>query len=479
MAVAAQNKCRGAINPFTPHALTGKQIAGRQHMAGIVLSGLTVPKIFPTDEIAIKNPWVFFMNFEVGSAKPTRAHRDFIPFVVAFFIKQIDALGYRDKTLTVHLYGEASATGTPTKNQQLGRDRAQAVGQLLIAEFERKKGTSRLASGVTMTLDLRSDSDDRARQDRNSRLKGLRLDSNVEKMQTSFRNVHFGLEVGHVAVDEDKDYDCRMVYNAKLETRKVPANELERVLDDMENKIGSLAMFFVAFDFAQIKNFAIKAAKKAVEPLLEDFPEVAIVYEAIDFIIPSDIFLCFQFRDHKGAIAQYQYTGQQNKKSFEMFATVTQAISLLKWLTKIGEALDKVGQAQPAVDQARRVLKNGLDSLLGKDGLIRRNFGDGFTDQLVSIMDAGGGGPLVIEASGWFPVTFKNRSVYDPHTFGGSARTETDELLGKADVTLDFLLEGSDICHDYRATTIIHGGFSLQTGILGFGISKGLLRIMP
>jgi hypothetical protein len=448
-------------------------------MAGQVLSGLTVPKIFNTDEIAIKDPFVFLMNFEAGSAKPKFSHERFIPFVIGFYIKQIDSLGYQDKTLMVHVAGGASATGTPDRNYQLGLARAKAVGQLLIAEFNKQKSASRLAKGMTMVIDPRSVSDTAARQNRNTKLQAYKQDSKVDEMQGSYRSVFFSLKDGHVVDDEDKNYDCRMVYNAKLDTTEVPANELERVLDDTETKIGSLGMFFASFSFGKIKSFVIKAVKDAVKPLLEDFPEVAIVYEAIDFIVPSDIFLCFQFRDHKGAIAQYQYTGQQNSKSFAMFGTVTQAISLLKWLTKIGEALDKVGRAQPAVDQARRMLKDGLDGLLGRDGLIRRHFGDAFANELLSMVDTAVGGPLIIEASEWFPATFENKSVYDPNTFGGSARTETHELLGKADVALDFLLEGSEICHHYRAKTIIHGAFSLQTGILGFGISFGLLRIMP
>jgi hypothetical protein len=457
-------------------------------MASGVPSGLKIPVTVDTEDISIDdNAVVHFKNFAVNSATPKPAHRAYCPFLINFVIQQLDALGYKDKVLKVPIVGEASATGTVGGNSQLGSARATAIGQMLKNEFDRQKGKSGIARAIEFKLELGSLGDSHSRKDRETRLKGLIRNEDIDKMQNSFREAKVGFGVIHVVEDDDMDYQSRMVYNVKLETKKVPANQLEQVIDDLEKKLGG-AGTLAKLGFDQLKTYVLKTLKETVKPLFEDFPEIAIVYETIDFIVPSDLNLCFQFKDNKETMSQYHYTGAQNKKSLDLFDILGKLIGLLKWMTKVEEALEKVDKLGKMWDQASAIvkklkqatgyLKKALDDLLKKDGYVRKYFGDAFADSLLSILSAGTSGPLVIVASGWYAVSFQKKSVYAVSTFGGGARTDAKELLGKSVVTLDFLLDGSEALHHYRATTVIHGEFSIQTGMLGYGFSTGLLRIM-
>jgi hypothetical protein len=456
---------------------------------GGVFSGLAVPLTINSDDVSIDDQSIVrFKNFAVNSTAPKPAHAAYAPFLVGFLIRQIDSIGRTDDKATVHIFGEASATGPALGNAHLAQGRADAIGRMLKAEFDKQKGASGIARKMTMVIDAKGTGDARARDDRDTRLSGLVLNTSIDKMQNDYREAYVNLSARHVVVDDDLLYDCRMVYNIKLDTKKVPANELERVLDDMETKLGSVGTFLAKFGFDQLKSYVVKTLKETVKPLFEDFPEIAIVYESIDFIVPSDLNLCFQFRNHQGTMGQYQYSGTENKKALDLFDCVSKLIGMLKWLTKINDALEKVDKLGKQFDgasdavkklkQATGYLKKGLDDLLSKDGYIRKYLGDGVADLLLTILSSGVSGPLVIEASDWFAVTFEKKSVYAVSSFGGGARTETRELLGKAVVTLDFKLDGPEGLHHYLGTTVIHAAFSLQTGLLGFGFSKGKLRLM-
>jgi hypothetical protein len=72
-------------------------------------------------------------------------------------------------------------------------------------------------------------------------------------------------------------------------------------------------------------------------------------------------------------------------------------------------------------------------------------------------------------------VIFDRPSVFDITTFNGPARTETREFFGKATVRLDFLGEGPEGRLGFRATMTVTNKFSLFSGLIGFGVSKGVL----
>lgn len=458
-------------------------------MAGGIPSGLKIPFTVDNDDISVEdNAIVHFKNFKVGFATPTATHKAYCRPLIGFVIQQLDVLGFKDNILKVPIVGEASATGTVSGNSQLGADRARAIGQMLKAEFDVQKRGSAIARGIEFKPEIGTLGDSKSRPDRETRLKGLVRDQDIESMQKAFREAKVGFGVVHVVVDADMDCVARLAYNVKLDSKKVPANQMDQMLDDLGKKLGGAVGVLGKLAFDQVKSYVLKTLKETLKPLLEDFPEVAIIYETADFITVSDLNLCFQFKDSKGTVGQYQYTGAQNKKSLDFFDALGKLIGLMKWLTKVDEALEKVDKLgkmwEKAADiiekvkKATEYLKKALEDLLDKDGYVRKYFGDALADTIISILSAGTSGPLIIEASEWYAVTFAKKGVYAVNSFGGGARTDTKEFLGKSIVNMDFLLEGSETLHNYRAVTVIHTDFALDTGLLGYGFSKGLLRNM-
>jgi hypothetical protein len=459
-----------------------------------VFSNAAPPPPFHSQDITVDGKSVAFTNFVVNSTVPLQSHRDFIrDAYVPFIINQIDLLGYRDNELKIFIAGSASATGTTEGNQALSDGRAQAIGAVVKEFFDLQKGRSSLARGMTVTIVPVGQGDAFGRallKAFSKKVPGIHFTpEQIEKLEYVCRCAKLSLDYAHVVNEEDMIYLCQQVLNVKLNTKKVPANHLEEVLDAADSKLGKVGSWVVGLGFSQLKKYLINQLKETIKPMFEDFPEVAIVYETVDFIVPSDVFLCFRFKDHFGKTAQYQYTGSENKKSLDLFDAVSKLIGVLKWMTKIQDALEKVDKLSAGFDKAKALvgklkqatgyLKKGIEDLLNKDGLIRKYCGNSFADMLVQILQAGTSGPLLIEASAWFPVIFATPGVYRVDSFeAGWARTETTEKLMKATVELDFLGAGPEGLLGYGAKTIIHADFSLQSGLLGWGFSKGRLKLV-
>ncbi len=464
-------------------------------MAQRVISDLDFPMFPPTKDLLIDAKGaVWFRNFKEGTATPLRAHVDFIrDNYVPFLIRQIDVLGFKDTKATFHLYGFCSATGTAQRNLQLSRARAAAIGQVIKQHFDAQKVISPLAKKMTVELDIHGESNTAAIEDLDTFRKThpdipVRTDRAVEALQWDHRVVAVQMQAAHTVVEEDKDYFCQQVYNAKLNTQKVPANLLEQKIDEIQKKLGTLGSGAAGLALGQLKDWVAKKIKTEVEPLLEDFPETAILFETIDFVVPSDLFLCFRFRDGRGTIAQYQYTGSENKKALGFFDAICHLISLVKWLTKVEQALEAVDKLGGQLDKlkdivkklktATGILKKAIEQLLDKDGWVRKHLGDAFADQVLALLQAGTDGPLIIPASGWFKVQFVKPSVYAVNTFFGPAETWTREYMGKAIVDLKFLGKGPEGRLGFQAEAVIHSEFSIEIGLLGYGVSRGTLILM-
>jgi hypothetical protein len=461
--------------------------------SGVFSHAPSIPP-FKSQDIMVDDKGVLFSNFVVNSILPLQSHRDFIrDSYVPFVILQIDLLGYRDNEITFFVKGSASATGTTDGNQALSDGRAKAIGQVVKHFFDLQKGGSNFAKAMSVKI-VPIGYGDQLGRDLLDGMKeatpGLHLTSaEIEKLEYGCRSAHVDLNYAHVADDDDEEYLCQQVFNATLNTKKVPANHLEELLDSADAKLGKFGSWVAGLGFSQLKKYLIKQLKETIKPMFEDFPEIAIVYESIDFITPGDVFLCFRIKDHMGKIAQYQFTGTQNKKSFDIFDVLSSLISMVRWMTKIQEALEKADNLAGGLEKSKKVIENlkksteylkkGIEDLLKKDGLIRKYCGDSFADMLLSILQAGVNGPLIIEASDWFRVVFVTPSVYQVDSFSSTARIETREFLGKARVDLQFLGAGPEGRLGWGAETIIHTDFTIQTGILGWGSSKGALRIMP
>ena len=461
--------------------------------SGVFSNAPSIPP-FQSQDIAVDDKGVLFSNFVVNSTLPLQSHKDFIrDSYVPFVILQIDLLGYRDNEITFFVRGSASATGTTDGNQALSDGRARAIGEVVKHFFDLQKGSSNFAKGMMVKIKPIGYGDQMGRavlDGMKEATPGLHLTSaEIEKLEYGCRSAHVDLNYAHVADDDDKAYFCQQAFTAKLNTKKVPANHLEELLDSADEKLGKFGSWVAGLGFSELKKYLIKQLKETIKPLFEDFPEIAIVYQTIDFIKPEDVFLCFRMKDHFGKIAQYQFTGTQNKKSFDLFEVFSALISMVRWMTKLQEALEKFDNLAGGLEKSKKVieklkksteyLKKGIEDLLKPDGLIRKYCGNSFADILLGILQAGVTGPLLIEASDWFRVVFVTPSVYQVDSFSSTARIETREFLGRARVDLQFLGAGPAGRLGWGAETIIHTDFTIQTGILGWGMSFGKLRIMP
>jgi len=461
-------------------------------MQGVFSSAPPIPPFSSTD-IVVDGKGVNFCNFVVNSTVPLKSHRDFIrDSYVPFVIQQIGLLGYRDNEIKFFVKGSASATGPTLGNDALSDGRAQAIGEVVKQYFDQQKGSSTFAKSMSVKIVPIPLGDQLGRavlEGLKEKNPGLHLTSaEIEKIEYVCRGAYLSLDYTHIVNDDDTAYDCQQAFNVTLKTKKVPANHLEEVLDQADSKLGKVGSWVVGLGFSQLKKYLVKQFKETIKPMFEDFPEIAIVYETIDFVTPGDTFLCFRFKDHFGKVAQYQFTGTQNKKSLDIFDVFSTLISMLKWMTKIQEALEKADNLAGGLDKAKDVveklkksteyLKKGIEDLLKKDGLIRKYCGDSCADMLLGILQAGTSGPLIIEASDWFRVVFVTPSVYAVESFSSVARIETREFLGKARVDLQFLGAGPEGRLGWGAETIIHTDFTIQTGLLGWGVSKGNLQLM-
>jgi hypothetical protein len=463
-------------------------------MAGGVFTDFDFPTFPPTEFIVTTSDQVIFRNFVVDHAEPRPEHLAFIRSnLIPFFIRQVDALGFpNDNNLDLFLIGFASATGQSTHNLGLSSSRAAAIGSAIAQEFQRQKAQSKFAKGITVTPHPKGAGDGPARANlealklRNPELRRHPLSSrDIELLQPTMRSVLTTLKLHHEVEDDDTKVDCRQLLTAKIKVEKVPANHLEQVLDDIEHKIPPALKFVLDQGIEFVKNRIVKELKSIITELAVDFPEIAIVFATIDFIIPSDIKNQFEFRNHRGNSARYNYTGSQNKIGVDVFEALAKLLSVFKWLTKVDEALEKFDKLKPNVEALEKVLKNVKTAvktlekletdLENRDGLIRKHLGDGVADVLIALLKAGKDNLMVVPATEFFPVAFVSKGVFDVNTFSGFARTEVVASLGRTKTTLEFLGAGPEGRLGFGAATIIFGPFAITNSLIGFGISKGNL----
>jgi hypothetical protein len=458
----------------------------------VVPADILFPDLPPTKFIATLNGSVLFSNFAVDSPKPVVPfHTDFIrERLVPFLIAQIDQLGFDDRIATIHLFGFASATGTAAHNRTLSQARAQATGDAIAVEFDRQKDKSKFAHNIQIEVDPHGEGDEAGRLQLALIRKILGrapTSAEIEQQEFALRSVRVRIQAAHRVVDDDKKVLCRELFSVKFETKKVPANLLEQTIDDIAKQVGPVLSSLLGTAFDIFKSEAKSTLKSALKELEVGAPELFVIFESIDFIVPADITLAFEFKDGRGRTATYKYTGEENKRTFTILDALAKFISFTKWLEKLDEALKKFKliRAIKSVDLDKflnKVLKDALKSahsLVDKGGSLRAVIGDPVADILLAIFELGAKAPLRFDVSDFALVIFGRPGVFDVSTFNGPARTETREFLGKANVRLDFLGEGPEGRLGFRATTRIQTRFSFSTGLLGFGISKGFLLVLP
>lgn len=458
-----------------------------------VISSLPFPVILPTPFVRTTQDSALFSNFITNHAELREEHKAFIRGTfVRFLIQQLEANGFNDTRLTILTNGSASATGAADENMALSLARAESLGAGIKAEFDIQKTRSPVAKSVNIVVKTSGVGDTLS--------KGLlavhqRLNPGrpltppqIELLQPGARSAFAALRVVHVLTGDEKITFCRQNFAAKFKKKKVPANQLEQVLDDAERRLGGFATFLLSLGFGKVKALILKEIKEGIAALA-DIPLLGLVFAEIEFVVPSDINLVFEFKDSKGANAFYTFSGSQQSKSVSVLSAVAEIVGVLKSLAALKDKLEKFDGLPAQFDQLKKLIANlaKATELLEKlirdledpGGVVRKTMGNAFADTLLAILRAGNDGALTIPASRFAPIAFVNTTaLFDIHTFNSPARTFTTEFAGRATTELSFLGTGPDGGRVFNAACVLNSEFSINFGMLGVGVANGFLGLV-
>jgi hypothetical protein len=305
--------------------------------------------------------------------------------------------------------------------------------------------------------------------------------------------------VQHVVNEDDQKVFCRQILDVKLVVQKVPANLLEQKIDELQRKVPPELMAALKEFFDAAKGLA----KTLVEQLLKaaefSAPELFLIFKEIDFLVPSDVALQFEFKDSRARTTKYNFIGSANKVDLSLLDVLAQALSLLKWLTRLPQGLEEmereveetgkklnlsheqIDALKAAIDKAKKLAGNAkkiFDAITAPNSLFRKVVGDGPADLIIKAVNAGSGALLGEKqvATDWALVSFESQGVFDIFSFAGAARTVTQETVGKpTTVALDFAARKNEPLLGFQAHVTLERKFTLSLTLGSFEIANGAL----
>lgn len=452
--------------------------------------------------VAAGDAYVRFDNFGVGKAVPLKEHVNFISnFLVPHYIKTLEALNDPNhNTLTVPGIGQASATGDVNKNKALSDSRVRAIGEVVKREFDKLKTRSAIASSCRVEIDSQAWGETeslKVRDGAEQKFHTKFTDQQVEAAQGNYRSVMMAINAYDKIDPDDSLYQCRELYEVDFKVEKVPANLLEQTIDDIDKKLGTIGKLAglgvwkgVLWRIQKVYKYQIKNLLKNAGRLIEDIPEIKIMMEVIDFVIPSDISLLFEFKDNKDKRAVYAYSGSTNKKdTSDALKMLMYVLGIRRYLQKAETALKaaltspRCAPFRPEIQAAlmevisiEAQFDSTLASLTGRGGVVRKYLGDAVTDFLLALMRKDPPAKARIPVSPWsvpFPMT--DKKYYDVKSFGGPARTLIWDVLFKSHISLEFAGRDEHGYLGYGGSTEVVSDISAQNQALAFGVSNGRL----
>lgn len=466
-------------------------------MPGVIPSSVSPPLPMSSDFVVSNDRNVLFINFKVDHTELRPEHDSFIDrILVPFYINQIEALGFFDSKMTIHPIGKASATGQKDHNQTLSEGRANSVGAAIKKYFDQQKSRGRISRNVNVVIDAIAEGDKEERD-----LIGPPVGSPkaYEDKSNRFRSVFLSMLVQHDVNPDDEKVFCRQILNIKVEVTTVPANQLEQKIDELQTKMPPELK-------AALKEFtdSIKGLAKAVGKLIlegADFlgPEVAIIFKGIEFIVPSDIGLMFEFKDSRQRTKRYTYTGSANKVDISALDIFVELLSVVKWMTQLPEGLkelekeleenkvklnlthEQIELIEAAIKKAQGfagTAKKIFDAVTGPNSIFRKIFGNTVTDLIVKAVNDGKSILLgeAQAATEFALVHFDAKGAFDIFFFNGAAQVETREHRGSpTTVELDFAALKNQPLLGFQAHVMMHREFELSFSLGSFEISRGNL----
>lgn len=469
-------------------------------MAGVIPAPGGAPLPMETDFISSNDQAVLFMNFAVNHTELQPEHEAFIKdILVPHYINQIEALGFQDRTITLHPVGKASATGPSDNNKTLSLGRANAVGACVKTHFDAQKSRGRIAKDVEVVVRpvAEGDAEERGLLGPNANKIPQKL---LESKSNQFRSVLLSMRTRHIVIDDDEKIFCRQILNVKLTVTKVPANLLEQKINELQGKIPPELKASMKEFFDSVKGLAKTITEQLLTAAEFTAPELFIIFKGVDFVVPSDIALQFEFKDSRGRRKSYNFTGSANKIDINAIEVFCQILSVLKWLTRLPEGLQElekeveeggkklnlthqqIDALKGGIDKAKKVAGNAkkiFDAITAPKSLFRTIFGDGVADLIVQAVNSGSNAILgESEAATEFAlVGFESKGVFDIFSFAGVARTLTQETIGSpTTVALDFAARHNVSLLGFQAHVLLQRKWSLGFTLKSFEISNGQLK---
>lgn len=474
-------------------------------MPGVLPANGGAPLPMETQFISSDDRAVRFQDFAVNHTELRREHDEFIKnILVPFYINQIEALRFADKVMTIHPIGKASATGPQDHNMELSLARARNVGLSVKKHFDAQKSRGAFAKNIEVKIDPKGEGDEDERE-----LLGPNLNKFppklIESKSGAFRSVLLSMKMQHIVVDDDEKIFCRQILNVKLKPEKVPSNLLEQKIDEIQKGLPP--------ELAALGAELLIELKTRVKLLVEDVlkaaefsaPEIFLFFKMIEFIVPSDIALLFEFKDARGSSQHYKFSGSANKIDLNLLEVISQLLSIANWLKTSGKKAEEPekelekrindqGDLTPiprtTLEQWKAAIrqfkiwsgraKRAFDALTAPGGFLRKRLGDRIVDFIVNAVNTGGGLLTMQVATEFALVHFESKGLFDIRSFGGVARTETEERLGSATtVALDFAARSNQSLLGFQGHVVMERQFLLSLTLASHEQSNGVLRPVP
>lgn len=443
---------------------------------------------------------VLFINFAPNHPELQKEHKDYIEQVlVPYYIDQIEASasGIDKKFYTVNqLVGHASMTGPTGHNTTLSVARAKAIGDKLVACFDQQKARGKYTRNTTLAYVHKGYGDALQRS-----LMGIPFGppSSWESRSNQFRCVRAPLLVITMVSEEDEKIYCRQILNVKLEALPVPTTLLSQKIDEIEKKIPPELQLALQIFFSSIKEVAKAIAKLLLEGAEFTGPEIFIIFKAVEFAIPSDVSLLFEFKDARGRTRRYRFDGSQLQIDANAIEVFCELLSILKWMIKLPAALEKLESGledekktlnatrehletvKKAIETAKKYsskAKEIYDAITAPNSLFRKVIGNRLVDLLVRAVGLASTALLgdAQVATEFAQVSFVYQGLFDIYSFQGVANVETRELRGTpTSIILDFAAVANERLLGYRAHVVMQREFEFSFTIGSYATSRGNL----
>jgi hypothetical protein len=425
---------------------------------------------------AVEGGNLYCFNFAVNSDQPLSEHYEQArEKVVKFCYRAIKKLGNPPGSMwTLTVIGEASATGSKTKNNDLARRRALMLAEYAVAEFdvywqdkERNSLGPDYATPAPRLVPAYVILGDKVARTDPTFQHGIPA-SRVDDRQGEFRKVSFVFKAGRPS-------DALPIRTGQI--RKVAGAEFVKKTTSLETLTDVGGAFFSLFSTV-MKRFGESLLLDRIELVLKELgPLTTLGKHLVTFSVPSRVITGYQLRDGNRAPVVMKFEGTQHADSWD-------AMEFLEMIAVFDELIKVLGYLKPAKDAqkalANMALMTQTKSLLIRYTveLIRAVFGEDASRSWAVILnnfDAFQKG-TVVAASKWGTFTYHRRAPDKRvQELGGIAKRFIAGSLWSAHETLQFGGPVANNWTEFNAQADVFSFDPFSNGILHGSWSEGVM----